>query len=165
MFADLFKKLFPGKKLEIKDARTKTRHEVMVECLDHCEASLGKRFNVRSAQAVEFETIVPNILEMIKALRRINAVLEKQQSLPPSATLFDFKKITLADFFIDEDTGTYISQESYRTFHTFAREFAELTKEGQSAEWGVHEYNYRALSKVFRGIIQICQAIDQAHNL
>ena len=165
MFAELYRKLFPKKQLQVKSASVQSRHDTMVECLTYCEEMLGKKFSIRAAQVVQVESVVPNILGMIKELQRLNAILSKGNRIGPTDAIFTWRKMTLSDFFIDSNTGNYISQAAYRDFHAQATLFSNLTKEGSIAEYGVHEHNYRALASVTLTIIKICQAIDKAHHM
>ena len=123
---------------------------------------LGKRFNVRVAQLTELQTISDNILKFNDELRRLNRILESKSKLKPGDALFDYRETTLADFFVDETTSSYINQSEFRIFHELATKFTELTKEGSTAEYGMHEHNYRVLTKIIRSIIQICTAIGKA---
>ena len=162
MFAELYKKLFPNKQKIVDDVRVKSRHETMTESLEYSRRMLGKRFSPRVAQITNLETITSNILQFNTELRRINRILENEEKLKPGDAIFDYKETTLARFFIDEATNSYINQSEFRTFYELATKFTELTKEGSTAEYGRHEHNYRVLTKVIRSIIQICTAIGDA---
>lgn len=162
MLADIYHKLFPKKKIAEENIREKSRHETMTECLEYSKRMLGKRFSVRVSQVVEMETISPNILAFNQELMRLNRILKNNGVLKPADAIFEYRTMTLEKFFIDESIQSYISQSEYRRFHELSTEFTALTLEASKAEYGPLEHNYRALSKVIRSIIQICQAIDKA---
>ena len=134
----------------------------MTESLEYSRRMLGKRFSPRVAQLTKLQAVTKNILQFNAELKRINAILEAQQKLKPGDALFDYHDTTLAEFFVDETTSSYINQSEFRNFHELATKFTELTKEGSTAEYGMHEHNYRVLTKVIRSIIQICTAIGEA---
>lgn len=162
MFAEVYNRFFPKKKKMVDNVREKTRHEAMRECLQYSKRMLGKRFSVNVAQVVELTAVTKNIILFNQELMRLNAILREGRVLKPTDAIFNYYELTLEQFFIDEETTSYISQTEYRKFHELATEFTALTLEGSTAEYGPQEHNYRALSKVIRSIIQICQAIDKA---
>ncbi len=162
MFAELYSKFFPKKKAIDGNVREKTRHEAMRDCLAYSKKMLGKRFSVKTAQVVTLTTISSNIILFNQELTRLNQILNGSGVLKATDAIYDQVELTLEQFFIDQETHSYISQTEYRKFHELATEFTQLTLEGSTAEYGPQEHNYRALSKVIRSIIQICQAIDKA---
>ncbi len=109
------------------------------------------------AGVVHFTCISPNIIHLIGVLKEINATLRKESVI--SAQRCDFTEATVSVNGFFQKDNHYIPHGKILDYQKEIEVFYALTEACQQAEFGVHEHNYRMLTRVFVSLKNVNTAL------
>lgn len=118
----------------------------------------GRPFNALVANSISVQSIDLNIVLLIERIKHYTDIVIKEQNLTTASVLLEFKKVTLDQFFTDEE-GNYISMNKMQEFiHVSIALFDAIDKVHPSNQ----QYILRLLNKCINSIQYVCNAIEQA---
>lgn len=124
------------------------------------QEKLHLKYNPLEASLIFIKTTHPNIVDMTKFLKRVNAELSKKNpQLLSSDFPYDLMEIPLDAFFIST-AGNYISQNAIGDFVVETSTMLGFVKDLAQAEAGDDEYRFRMLLKTVSSLTSIHGAIS-----
>lgn len=99
------------------------------------------------AGVVYFDCISPDIIHLTRVIKELNATLRKENTINAKRCDFTEASINVSSFF--QKDNHYIAHSKIIDYLKEVEMFYALTEVCQHAEFGVHEHNYRMLTRVF----------------